>query len=222
MVRCIWCGEEIEGSVKEHMAEKHVILKKQEKTQPLPIAPTLAITPKTTTVNTTEKPFIGKDGLKYFGMNWYAAQALLQNPKKEYPYGKNVIFVPAKETWTGEREWTETHEKLEIAELEPIFKAKGILTLKDYYDGHTQVLIKMKDLDLAELEHTEVPYVLQKIKNYLEVEKTRQNPITPTLPLEKPKKRYLNADEIITLLHNVNQTFPKIEIPPCPINKQEE
>lgn len=107
MVKCIWCGEEIEGSIKDHIAEKHVILKKQEKTQPLPIAPTPATAPKTTTVNTTEKPEITK-----------------------------------------------------------------------------------KD--------------------------------TPTLPLEKPKRRYLNADEIITLLHNVNQTFPKIEIPPCPISKQEE
>ena len=116
MVTCIYCKKEIDSDkIKQHISEEHLGLSSTKGLDgPLPIAPTLAITPKTTTVNTTEKP-----------------------------------------------------SPITPSENEPI-------------------------------KHT------------------------PTLPLEKPKKRYLNADEIITLLHNVNQTFPKIEIPPCPINKQEE
>jgi len=232
MVKCIWCGEEIEGTIRDHMAEKHLGMKKNVNIgaympticQTPQIAPSSPIAPENTTkfyrVIQTEKPFIGKNRLGYYGMNWYAAQALLENPEKEYPYGKDVIFVPAKEKWIGEREWTETHEKLEVAELKPVFEAKGHLTLEDYYDGHIEVLKKMKDLDLNELEHTEAPYVLQKIKAYLGVKTEAKTESQQSQ--EKPKKHYLNAEEIITLLHNVNQSYPTKEVPGCPLTKRDE
>jgi hypothetical protein len=37
----------------------------------------------------------------------------------------------------------------------------------------------------------------------------------------KPKKRYLNAAEIITLLQNTNKQFPLNEIQGCPLSKEE-
>ena len=43
---------------------------------------------------------------------------------------------------------------------------------------------------------------------------------TPKLPLEKPKKRYLAAEEIITLLQNTHATFPRKELLPCPVTKE--
>ena len=49
-----------------------------------------------------------------------------------------------------------------------------------------------------------------------------QKPDTPMLPMEKPKKRYLDADEIITLLQNTNKSFSLKDIAGCPITKEGE
>jgi hypothetical protein len=105
MVKCIWCGEEIEGTIREHMAEKHIGVKQPEPMKPDPPPPT----------------------------------------------------------------------------------AEGI--------SHG---------------------ISHGIAN--EIPKTN----TPTLPLEKPKKRYLNADEIITLLQNTNKRFMSNELAGCPLTKETE
>ena len=49
-----------------------------------------------------------------------------------------------------------------------------------------------------------------------------EKPDTPMLPMEKPKKRYLDADEIITLLQNTNKSFSLKDIAGCPITKEGE
>ena len=100
--RCIWCGMEIEGSIREHIAEKHIGINQAPQVAPAP-----AITPKNTTL-----------------------------PQQE-------IIKP-------------------------------------------------------------------------------QKPDTPMLPMEKPKKRYLDADEIITLLQNTNKSFSLKDIAGCPITKEGE
>jgi hypothetical protein len=38
----------------------------------------------------------------------------------------------------------------------------------------------------------------------------------------KPKKRYLNAEEILGLIQNTNKQFPPKEIPECPLTKEGE
>jgi hypothetical protein len=50
----------------------------------------------------------------------------------------------------------------------------------------------------------------------------QQKPDPPPLPLEKPKKRYLNAQEIMNLLQNTNKQFPTKEVPGCPLTKENE
>jgi len=108
MVKCIWCGEEIEGSIRDHLAQKHIGENKKETPQ---VAPTPAITQKNTTPNTTTK------------------------------------------------------------------------------DTPTLPLEK------------EIP---------------------KSLNTEKPKKRYLNADEIITLLQNTNKRFMSNELAGCPLTKTDD
>ena len=44
---------------------------------------------------------------------------------------------------------------------------------------------------------------------------------TPTLPMEKPKKRYLDAAEIITLLQNTNKQFSLNQVQGCPLKETE-
>jgi hypothetical protein len=38
----------------------------------------------------------------------------------------------------------------------------------------------------------------------------------------KPKKRYLQADEILNLMQNTNKQFPPKETPECPLTKGAE
>jgi len=100
-MRCIWCGEEIEGSIRDHMAEKHIGVKKDSA----------------------------------------AAPPTIPDPPKPIP---------------------------------------------------------------------------------IEEPKKTEKPDTPTLPMEKPKKRYLDAAEIITLLQNTNKRFPLKELAGCPLTKENE
>jgi hypothetical protein len=111
-MKCIWCGEEIpDDAIKQHIAEKHLGIKNAT---PLQVAPTFMIAPKTTTLNTTDKP---------------------------------------------EQQLTEKEQIKEIPKL---------------------------------------------------------------LNSEKPKKRYLKGDEIITLLHNTNKQFLNNEVSGCPLTKENE
>jgi hypothetical protein len=188
-----------------------------------PISPITTLTPLSKEnlfrVIQIDKPFIGKNGLQYFGMNWYAAQALLENPEQAYPYGKDTVTIPKKETWAGERSWTETHEKLEIAELEPVFKAKGFLSLEDYYDGHIEVLKKMKDLDIAELEKTEAPYVLQKIKTYLGItaaEKVTSEEAKEEAKLEEEAEEEIEDTREMEKKMEAEEKAPLTQIQPAP------
>jgi hypothetical protein len=49
-----------------------------------------------------------------------------------------------------------------------------------------------------------------------------ENHDTPQLPMEKPKKRYLDAAEIITLLQNTNKQFSTNSLQECPLTKENE
>ena len=111
MVRCIWCGEEIEGSIRDHMAQKHVGTPQ--------VAPAPAITPKNTTP-----------------------------PQQEISH--------------------------DISH------------------------------DISHAIANEIPKI-----------------IIPTLPVEKPKKRYLDAAEIITLLQNTNKQFSLNQVQGCPLKETE-
>jgi hypothetical protein len=53
-----------------------------------------------------------------------------------------------------------------------------------------------------------------------EITKSQNNKISEEK--QKPKKRYLNPEEILTLLQNTNKRFPTKEIPGCPITKENE
>jgi hypothetical protein len=108
MVRCIYCGVEIEGSTRDHLAEKHLGIKKDASRETLQIAPTPPITQESTKENTTA------------------------------------------------------------------------------------------------------------------LEKTEGKEIPKSLKSEKPKKRYLDAAEIITLLQNTNKQFPLNELAGCPLTKENE
>jgi hypothetical protein len=120
MVRCIFCGEEIEGSVRDHMAEKHLGIHFTNGAPPADIDP------------------------------------------------KN----------TKEPEPQKVHIETSVASTD---KQKTQLT-----------------------------------------EKKQNNEIPKSLNNEKPKRRYLNADEIITLLQNTNKQFPLNDISECPLTKENE
>ena len=53
-------------------------------------------------------------------------------------------------------------------------------------------------------------------------EKIENTEIPKSLNNEKPKKRYLNAAEIITLLQNTNKQFPLNEVQGYPLTKVNE
>jgi hypothetical protein len=109
MVKCIWCGEEIEGSIRDHIAEKHVGVKQPE---PMRSDPPPPAEPSVKPTDSTDKP-------------------------------------------------------------------KTQLTDKKQIN-------------------------------------------TPSLPMEKPKKRYLDAAEIITLLQNTNKQFSLDQVQGCPLSKENE
>ena len=55
----------------------------------------------------------------------------------------------------------------------------------------------------------------------IEEPKKTEKADTPTLPMEKPKKRYLDAAEIITLLQNTNKQFSLNQVQGCPLKETE-
>ena len=54
----------------------------------------------------------------------------------------------------------------------------------------------------------------------IEEPKKEDREIPKSLKSEKPKKRYLDAAEIITLLQNTNKQFPLNELAGCPLTKE--
>jgi hypothetical protein len=97
MTRCIWCGEEIEGSVKDHMAEKHLgihftngapppDIDTSKSDETLPIAPTSSDHSENTTKNTISPAAENKQKPNTPALP-------LEKPKKHYLTGAEIITL---------------------------------------------------------------------------------------------------------------------------------